>query len=176
MGVTPNSRAASSTEIANTGGLFGRSAIHYQNVDQAANIHKTVYPSLGTIAYETTTFRTASPSSKLTPSGATTGLRLQTAGAKVPVKSGKTITVSVYVQKDGSYTGSAPRLLLLANPSLGITSDTVIATFSGTSGTWVQLTGTTAAASEDGVLTFAIDVDGSAGNVYVDDWSAVSSA
>lgn len=163
---------ASATEITNDTGLFGRSAIHYQRVDQATNIHKTRYPSLGTVARETTTVHTSPVSSKLTPSGATAGLRLQSGPARVPVASGATKTPSVWVRKDGSYTGSAPRLILKANPALGITDDVVLATFSAAADTWQQLSGTSAAASEAGVLEMVVDCDGSAGNVYVADWAA----
>ena len=38
-------------------------------------------------------------------------------------------------------------------------------------GTWEQLTGTTAAASQDGVFEFFVDLDGTAGWINVDDWS-----
>ena len=38
-------------------------------------------------------------------------------------------------------------------------------------GSWEKLSGTTAAASEAGVVEFVVEVDGSAGNVYTDDWS-----
>lgn len=171
-----NTVLAAATEIlaAVTAAAFADSAFRYQRKDGTTNTHETVYPRLGTVAYETTTFRTASPSERLTPSGATATFKLRSAIKRCPVASTKVITVSVYVRKDGSYTGSAPRLIARANPALGYDSDTVLDTLSVGAGTWEQLTGTTTpAAEENGVFEFYVDCDGSAGNVFVDDWSAI---
>lgn len=170
-----NTVLSSGTEFSTSllAAMHSASSIRYQRVDGATNVHKTVYPRLGTVAYETTTYRTAAPSEKLTPSGATANFKLRSAVKRAPIAATKTLTVSVYVQKDGSYTGSAPRLIARANPALGYDSDTVLDTLSVGSGVWEQLTGTTTpVAEETGVMEFYVDCDGSAGNVYVDDWSA----
>lgn len=166
-----NVNLASATELANTSVLYGRSFVAYERVDQVTNVHKTVYYRLGTVARDTTIFRTASPSEKLTPSGASAGFRLRSGTRRKSVASGSTVSISCYVYKDSSYAGSTVRLIQLANPSIGVLVDTVIASMTVGSATWEQLTGTTAAASEAGVVEFAVEVDGSAGNVYTDDWS-----
>lgn len=160
-----------STEFGASTGLLGRMAIRRERLDGTVNTHNTVYPALGTVAYDTVTFHTASPSEKLTPNGAVPGMRLRSGSRFVPVLSGNTKTISAWVQKDGSYVGSAPRLLLLANAAIGINDDVVLATFSASSGTWQQLSGTTAAATDNGVFEVCLDCDGSAGNVYTDDWA-----
>jgi hypothetical protein len=61
--------------------------------------------------------------------------------------------------------------MLKANPAIGITTDTVIATASAAAGSWGQISGTTAAASDDGVFEFVVDCDGTTGWTNVDDWS-----
>jgi hypothetical protein len=53
----------------------------------------------------------------------------------------------------------------------GITDDTVLATASGGTDEWLELTGTTATVSDDCVLEVYVDCDGTAGVVNVDDWS-----
>ncbi len=126
---------------------------------------------MGTVAYETGTVD-VTPSIKLTPTSAT--LKLDTAGGvpgegfQVPVDSGGTPTVSIKIQKDGSYNGNAPRLVLKANPALGVDADTVLGTFSGGSGSWQTVSGACPAASVNGVYEVVVDCDGTAGNVFVD--------
>jgi hypothetical protein len=87
------------------------------------------------------------------------------------VQSGVAITPSVYVRVDGSYAGSSPRLVALANAAVGILDDTVIATWSGAVDSWVLVSGTTIAPTADGAIAFVVEVDGAAGNVYLDDWA-----
>jgi hypothetical protein len=88
------------------------------------------------------------------------------------------VTIAVYTRKsvlgDGTaYNGNQPRLILKANPAIGITTDTVIATAAAAAGSWEQLTGTTASASDDGAMEFVVDCDGASGGwINVDDWSA----
>jgi hypothetical protein len=143
--------------------------------------------SLGSIDIETGTVD-VTPGMKLTPSNAgalMTGheyQRLDTAyglrgrGYMVGVESGGAVTVSVQVRKDGSYTGSAPRLIVKANPAIGIDADAVLDTLSVGANTWETLTGTTATVTDDGVLEFVVDCDGSAGSIYVDSWSQTGGA
>jgi hypothetical protein len=166
-----NTKLDSATEINNQSGLRGRSYIKYERVDQATNVHKTVWPRLGTSAYETTTFRTAAPSQKLTPSGRGAGEKLESGPKRKRIANGGTVAISVYVRKNGAYTGNAPRLMQRANPAIGVLTDTVIATHSAAADAWQQLSGTTAAATENGVAEFFVDCDGSVGDVFVDDWT-----
>lgn len=166
--------SANFIDVATSVSPGGWSFIARHRKDGTTNTHEKNYLARGTVAYETTTFRTAAPSEKLTPIGGTGGYRrLPSSRKRVAVASGQTATVSAYVRKDGTYNGNAPRLILCANPALGIDNDTVLDTMTSGSGVWEQLTGSSSpVAEEDGVLECYVDCDGSAGNVFVDDWSA----
>ena len=164
---------ASSTEVSitATAGSSGH-GVFIQKHDNTAGLHKriTVY---GSAITETTTFNTASPSEKLSPLSAT--VKFRSSVFRPCVASGATVTVSVYVRKNSSYNGAQPRLRLLANPALGSSfdADATVATFSASADTWQELSGTTAAAGDDGVLEFTVDCDGTAGSIFVDDFSVV---
>ena len=104
-------------------------------------------------------------SEKLEPVSATKKLRC---GSKlIPVNSGDTHTISVYVYS----TGPTPRLMLKKNASLGY-SDTVLAT-TGTTGSWVLLTGSIPAAASAGIFEVYIDCSGTSGSVNVDNWTLI---
>lgn len=128
----------------------------------------------GTVEIETTTFD-VTPAIKMTPRVAATKLESHAGrigrGFLVPVTSGNTVTPSVKVRKDSSYNGNAPRLILKANYAIGITADAVLDTLSVGVDTWETLSGTTSAASADGVMEFVVDCDGTAGSIYVDTWA-----
>jgi hypothetical protein len=89
------------------------------------------------------------------------------------VNNSGTVTVSVYTRKSTSYNGAEPRLIVRANPALGANfdSDTVLDTHTAAVDTWEQLSGTTASVTDDGLLEFIVDCDGTVGFVNVDDWS-----
>ena len=129
-----------------------------------------------TISSDSTIYRTASPSLRMAPINATVKARSQT--FFVNVNDGQTCTPTVYVREsvvgDGTdYGGNRARLILKRNDALGITSDTVIDTASGSSeGAFEALTGTTSAVTDDGVLEFYIDCDGTTGWINIDDFSA----
>lgn len=165
-------RFASSTEVSNMTSQARGSVIACQKTSGAHKVHTPV----GTLTLDTTTVD-VTPSLKLTPSSAS--FKLDTAavqvgrGFLVGVLSGQTVTVSVKVQKDGSYNGNAARLLQKMNYGVGVTADVVLATHSAGSGTFQTLSGTSAAATADGVMEFVVDCDGTAGNIFVDTWSAV---
>lgn len=175
-----NCTLASATEFAATlvtaGNVLSRSVIRRQRKDGTTNSHESLYPNFGTVARDTVTVRSAGASEKLTPTvGSSAHFKLRSGPATYGVASGKKITFSVYVQKDGSYTGNAARLVLLANPALGIDADTVLDTHSVGSGTWELLSGQmTAVAEEAGAVQAVVECDGAAGNIYVDDWAASS--
>jgi hypothetical protein len=137
------------------------------------------YTNTGTLAYSTSTCD-SSPCLKMTPAVATRKLESNGSyhghGFLVSVTNGQTPTVSVKVQKDGSYAGNEPRLVLKANSAIGITADTVIDTMTVGTGSYETLTGTTAAVTGDGVLEFVVDCDGTAGNVYVDTWGVTGAS
>ncbi len=175
--VLNNTVLASATEFRNKTTLNGRSNLLFVRADGVLATHRREYPALGTVAYETTTVHTVGrPTQKLTPSGASTTQRLESEVFRVPVRSGEAITLGQWVQKDGSYTGSAPRLIVKANPAIGIDADLVLDTLTVAASTWERLTGTTTpVAEDDGVVECVVDCDGSAGSIYVGDGSASTS-
>lgn len=160
---SPTEISITATVASNVAGVFS------QKHDQTAGLHKR-YTVYGNATTETTTFNTASPSEKLSPLSAT--VKFRSSVMRCAVANGATVTISVYVRKNSSYNGNAPRLRLLANPAIGIDADVTIDTFSVGADTWEQLTGTTAAANDDGVCEFVVDCDGTAGSIFVDDWAA----
>lgn len=144
---------------------------------QTAGNHIT-FKKYGTIVPDATIFNKGSPSVRMTPNSATQ--KLQGSMKKVAVPNGLTVTVSVFVRKsvagDGTaYNGNQPRLILKADPAVGITSDTILATATNAAnGAFQLLTATTSAITDDAALQFFIDCDGTAGWVNVDDWSVNS--
>lgn len=172
----------SSTEIILISNNFNTStidslAVLSQQHDQTAGLHK-IWRPFGVISTDTVTYRTSSPSIAMTPNSASIKLRATLPGRhfEVPVDSGQSVTFTCYVQKSASYNGNQPRLLLLSNSAIGITSDTVLATASGGTGSWLQLQGTTSAANANGIMEFTVDCDGTAGVVYISDISCNGSA
>lgn len=160
---------ASSTEITFSATLTSRSqGVFVQKHDNTAGLHKRI-TAYGSAITETTTFNTASPSEKLSPLSAT--VKFRSSVMRCAVASGQTVSISVYVRKNSSYNGASPRLVMEANPAIGFDSDSVLDTHSAAADTWQELTGTTATANDDGVVSFYVDVDGTAGSVFVDDFS-----
>jgi hypothetical protein len=91
-------------------------------------------------------------------------------GFLYPVANGATLTPKIQVRKDGSYAGDAPRLILKRNDAIGITADVVLDSLSVGANTWEELTGTTAAATADGVMEIVVDCNGIAGSVFIGQW------
>jgi hypothetical protein len=157
-----------------------------QRLNGTAGNHKT-WMRFGVCSVDTAIYATASPSARLTPNSASGKLYIAPPerGYKVPVASGATATVSVKVRSSlstdtggANYNGNYPRLILRKNYAAGITEDVVLATGTaayapggGSQGQWETLTGTTAAVTDDAVLEFIVDCDGTAGWINVDDWS-----
>lgn len=156
----------------------GRSFIAQHRKDGTTNTHQKLFIALGTLAYDTATVHSAGASEKLTPTigvltTAWNTFRLRSEPVRFPVASGKKITFSVWVQKDVTFNGLAPRLVLLGNPAIGTDDDLVLDTLTVGTATWEQLTGQmTIAAEENGFVQAVVECDGTAGNIYVDDWSA----
>lgn len=163
-----NCKLSSGTEVVNTSTLFMNDFIGSQRHDQTNGLHKT-WKGPGICTIETTTVQSGGQSIRMTPD--TAAVRLEVS-FKVAVANGATITPTVYVYEDASYNGSRARLVLKRNDALGITSDTVLDTATASSDTaWEALTGTTAAASDDGVMEFVVDCNGTAGNLFVDSFT-----
>lgn len=134
---------------------------------------------------DTVIFNTASPSQRLTPNSAT--VKCPSApiyrGLQVPVDSGVGAAVTVYLRKSvvgdpsgANYNGNQPRLIVRANPALGLDADSVLDTMTVAIGNWEQLSGSAPSASANGVFEFYVDCDGTAGWVNVDDWVVTNSS
>jgi hypothetical protein len=173
-----NCNIADAVEIdtAYLAGIVGRSFVVKHRKDGTTNTHEKSYPRYGTVAYEATTFRTAAPAEKLSPTlGLSTYFKLRSSPKRIPVLLGEAVSVSCYVRKDGTYDGNQPRLVMLANPALGLDDDLVLDTLTVAHSNWEQLSGTqTPVAEENGVVEVVVEVDGTTGNAYVDDWGASS--
>ena len=144
------------------------SAIKFDKFNNTSGSHRT-YKRYGRTEADQATYKTAAPSEALLPN--TSGQKLPSGSKKLAVASGTTATVKAWVNKSASYNGNQPRLIVKANSIAGIASDTVLATASGGTDSWLTLSGTTATVSDDCVLEVFVDCDGTAGTVYVDDWS-----
>lgn len=166
-----NTTLASSTEVATaSNGAFG-SYVREQKHDGSSTTHRSLYRT-GTIASDQTTRHTASGFSwKMTPLLAAHKLVLPGPDPmdnfKVAVNANAQVTITAYVQKDGSYNGNAPRLVVVGGILSGVSSDVTDSLSVGAS-TWEQLS-VQVTPTEAGVLEYYIDCDGTAGNIYVDD-------
>ena len=149
-------------------GSFGESSVAFDKFNNTSGSHRT-YKRYGRTEADQATYKTAAPSEALLPN--TSGQKLPSGSKKLAVASGTTATVKAWVNKSASYNGNQPRLIVKANSIAGIASDTVLDTMSVGTGTWEELSGTTATVSDDCVLEVFVDCDGTAGTVYVDDWS-----
>jgi hypothetical protein len=172
-----NTKLASSTEVASSSNLRGGGFISSQKHDQTAGNHMFWLVG-GKGQTDTTFFNTASPSIRLTPTSAS--IKMESApkdrGMQVAMANGATATVSAYIRKsavgDGAaYNGNQPRLIQRANPALGQNSDVVLATYSGGTGSWAQISGTTSSPTDDGCWEIVVDADGTAGWINVDDFA-----
>lgn len=144
------------------------SKVCFQNLNGGANNHR-YYSTVGTATSDTTIYDTAPISMRLTPISASAKFRGST--FRTSVKSGTTTTISVKVRKsvsgDGTaYNGNQPRLIMKSNISAGssFAYDIVAATATdAANGAWQTLTYTTPSVSQDTVLEFYVDCDGTTG-------------
>jgi hypothetical protein len=153
-----------------------------QRHNGTAGDHRT-YMESGMVQTDSVIYHTAAPSQRCTPKLTTPKLAsaFRKRGILAAVADTETVTVSVWVRKsiagDPSgflYAGNQPRLIVRANPAIGLDVDTVLDTMTvaDNSGTWEELTGTTPAATDDGAFEFVVDCDGTSGAwINVDDWS-----
>lgn len=170
-----NTYLRTATEINLYTNLSSGSYISSQTHDQTAGNHK-LWKKYGIISIDTTEVYSGTYSMKMTPNSASN--KLQSIGPdgcfEVEVASGQTCTPTIWIAEGGTYNGNRVRLLVKRNDDMGITYDTVLATATGYGTlTWQSLSGTTAAATANGVLEFFVDCDGTVGSVYVDKISAI---
>ncbi|OPX88990.1 MAG: hypothetical protein A4E53_01723 [Pelotomaculum sp. PtaB.Bin104] len=114
------------------------------------------------------TYRTSAPSEQITPTDATN--KVHSAFKRVGVTNGANKTVSVYIYKSAAYNGNQPRLRLRANTVAGV-SDTTLATATGGTEVWEQLTGTISTHTNTCQIEIYIDCDGANGTLSISDWS-----
>jgi hypothetical protein len=155
--------------VANAANIFPGSYLASARHQQVSNGSHYYWTPFGLITAETTTYHTASPSEKLAPSSST--FKLESGQKQVALASGVGCTVTVWIRKNTTYNGNAPRLIQKADAAVGLNADSVLATFSAAADTWQQLTGTVAALSDNAAATLVVDCDGTLGAAFVDDWA-----
>ena len=162
------------TEVLNQSNLSQYASISSQKHDQTAGLHK-IWKKYGTILIDTS-ISDASPSMRMTPNNASGKLESET--FKAQVASGQTITPSVKIREsvvgDGTdYNGNRIRLIVKKNIAAGISADTVLATATVASeGAFETISGTTASVTDDCVLEFIVDCDGTTGWINADTFTA----
>ena len=99
---------------------------------------------------------------------------------RVAVLSGQTCNITMAIRKsvigDGTaYNGNQPRLMYAFNPLAGNLTETVgVSATVASNGAWEILTYTTPAVSNDCVLEFYIDCDGTTGWINIDDFKTTT--
>jgi hypothetical protein len=171
-----NCQFGSTTEFSGLSNYTPQSYVGSAKHDGVAGSHK-MFKKYGIITSDTVFYKTASPSQRLTPSDATNKLLSQE--KRIAIPSGSGATVSVWVRKsvvgDGTqYNGNEVQIKLLADPAIGITSDTILATSTAFSnGAFELISGTIPALTDNGAARVVATCDGTAGWVNVDLWSVV---
>jgi len=152
------------------------SYVSFVNWNATAGDHRVYFPyqNFGVRQSDSTTYRTAAPSERLSPLTTASPRKLLSSPKRFALASGETSTVSVYVQVDGSYNGAAPRLRGRANYAFDATwrQDVTLATHDLSTGAFVQLSAAVPTADSDCVVECYVDCDGTTGSIYIDDWSA----
>lgn len=149
----------------------------FTNLNKVDKQHSTHY-SHGIISLDSMIFKDTVASERLTPSSTVTKLR--SSSKYVAVNKGEATLVKVYIRKstnakDGpvtEYNGNPPRLMLKRNAALGV-EDTVLATATNFVKEFQDFQGISPAVSDDGVLEFYVDCDGTQGWINIDTWSAI---
>jgi hypothetical protein len=173
---------ASSTPIEST--FYSNVAGSFIGISQYGGSTKAhrYFTARYTVQYDETTVRGSLPSQRVTPNNSA-GNNQKPAPSesgpwKVAVPAGGTASTSVWVRKSVStdscgqdYAGNNLRLIARANPGLGVSQDTVIASESSAIGNWVQLSGSIATSGDAGAVEFLVDGGGTsslAGCFYVE--------
>jgi len=144
------------------------SIIGFDKLNSTSGNHRA-YKRFGYAGSDQSVYRTASPSEVLVPNSASG--KLPSGSKKFGVASGNDATVSVWVRKSSTYNGAEPRLILKRNIVGGVTSDQVLATLSGGTEEWLELTASTPTVTDDCVLEVYVDCSATAGVVNIDDWA-----
>ena len=170
----------SATKFSTLTNLISNEFVKLQRYQQTNNNHY-IYTRAGNASqYDSVIYKTGTASTRLIPLSTT--FKHKSPVKIIPISSGSTATVSVWVRKSSvsdasgvNYNGAQPRLILGYSPSVfnytGQT-DQVLATMTAAVGTWEQLTATIPyTAYSTGGFDIYVDCDGTAGWINVDDWS-----
>lgn len=148
----------------------------FTNLNKVDKQHITHYLH-GNISLDSTIYKDTAASERLTPSSTIT--KLKSSSKYVAVNKDEATLVKVYIRKstikDGGgneYNGNPPRLMLKRNAALGV-EDTVLATATNFVKEFQDFQGISPAVSDDGVLEFYVDCDGTQGWINIDTWSAI---
>lgn len=173
---TTGTLVARNTAYTNTSGYPSGVVIQKLNNSTGSDF---IYSNTSTISLDSVIYRTAAPSTRLAPAIAV-GCSTPSPTVRIPVKSGQTCSVGVWVRKSslsdgGAYNGGEPTLVIRPNLALNNLDNTTVDTMTATAGNWEQLTYTTGTVSYDTTLEFIVVCDGSVGWINIDDWSTTSS-
>lgn len=172
-----NCTFSSTTEFSASTHTFLNDEGSFQIQKKDGTSDNVMYVRQAIITSDTSIYRTASPSIRLTPKSSTIPCTTKLLSFKTYVNNGQTCTPTVYVREsvvgDGTdYNGNRVKLYVKANVNLGITTDTLLDTATISSeGAWEALTGVTASVTDDCVLEFYVVCDGNTGWINIDDYS-----
>jgi hypothetical protein len=164
---------SSSTTVGSLSGSGTAAMIYAQNLNGSNGHH--FWSVYGQLDYSASGGVGGGVAPKYTPNNASN--KFEGEPHFVPMAPGETTTVScqVYcsVVGDGAaYNGNRPRLIAKANPSIGLSNDTVLATSTTASnGAFETISGAMPAVTDYGVVNVIVDCDGTAGWVYSDNWT-----
>jgi hypothetical protein len=169
-----NSSFLSTTKVQSPTTQFSKPSYVYSARENQLDGTHFIYRFNGTLRSDLTLFRTSPSSLRLSPLSAI--YKIESNPIFVPVESGKTITVGVWVRisvvGDGAaYNGNLPRLICKYNPATWTgTTDVILATASAASnGAFEYISGTTPVAIDNAAFEIVVDCDGTSGWVNVDD-------
>jgi hypothetical protein len=159
--------------------VFKSAGFAFTNIDKLTGSNVAYFAAGSRISDYTITYNvgeTASPSERLTPQSPTIKLR---SGSKfVALNQGEFATISVFARSSRqdingvAYNGNPPRLMLKRNASMGIDEDVVLARLYSLSNAFSKLEGVTPVVTDNGVLEFYVDCDGTQGWINIDNWGA----
>jgi len=172
---TTGTLVSRNTALSNSGGYSPGVVIQKLNGVTGSDF---IYNNTATISLDSAIYLSSAPSTRIAP--VTLGVLTPSSTVRIPVKSGQTSTVSVWVRKsslsDGAaYDGGQPTLVMRPNLAMNNLDNTTVATMTAAVGTWEQLSYTTGTAPYDTILEFIVVCDGSAGWINIDEWSTTSS-
>ena len=172
--VFKNSLFGSTTEVNSPTTLLGKPSYVYSARHDRTEGSHIIWYLFGRLQSDTSIYRTSPRSLRITPLNATG--KIESSPVLVPVKSGETVTIGVWVRRsvvgDGSaHNGNFPRLISkIDRATWGGSLDQILATASSASdGAWQYISGTTQIAIDDSAYQIVVDTDGTSGWVNVDD-------